>query len=116
VGPIENLAKEYKDGKLRHFRDLPDILPVRLRPGVSLDPIDYDNISPTQKQQFLDKCEPFTARKVTQTLPIAIIYNPNSGNKTNLLPQIKHRLPTAVIFITEKAFDSFKFANSLDFS
>ena len=50
IGAIDNLAKEYKDGKLRHFRDLPDILPVRLRPGTSLDPtLDYDNITTSQK-------------------------------------------------------------------
>ena len=50
--------------------------------------------------------------------PIAIIYNPVSGKKTNLRPLIEQRLIAENIpfeFLnTEKAFDTFRYARDLD--
>jgi hypothetical protein len=40
----------------------------------------------------LSKFEPIKIRKITYDLPILIIYNPNSGKKSNLIPSIEARL------------------------
>jgi len=50
--------------------------------------------------------------------PICIIYNPNSGKKTNLVPQIEKRLKDEKIeyelLPTGKRLDTFFFARDLD--
>jgi len=50
--------------------------------------------------------------------PICIIYNPNSGKKTNLVPQIEERLRSEDIEYelkpTQAAGDTFRYAYDLD--
>jgi diacylglycerol kinase (ATP) len=58
------------------------------------------------------------ARKVAYNKPIAIIYNPNSGKKINLIPIIEQRLKAEGIpyelLATEKFFDTFEYARGID--
>jgi hypothetical protein len=57
-------------------------------------------------------------RKVKYSKPICIIYNPKAGSQKNVLPMIEERLIMEKIsfesYITEKAFDTFMLANTLD--
>lgn len=53
-------------------------------------PFDYDKASDSAKREFISKVKKIETRKVTyaENKPIAIIYNPVSGKKTNLVPMI----------------------------
>ena len=50
--------------------------------------MDYDGSSAEQRDEFLRKFKLIKSRTVQYDKPIAIIYNPNSGKKTNLVPII----------------------------
>jgi len=57
-------------------------------------------------------------RKLVYHKPICIIYNPNSGKKTNLVPVIEERLGADnvpyVLMPTQKAGDTFTYAYELE--
>ena len=79
----------------------------------------YVNASSEAKQQLMEKFELIKKRKVgIREKPVAIIYNPASGKKTNLRPLIEKRLTNENVpfeFLnTEKAFDTFRYARDLD--
>ena len=79
------------------------------------DQIDWGS---EQRVEYLGKFESIKARKLEMVKPIAIIYNPHSGKKTNLVPMIEERLNTEKIpfklLPTGKALDTFLFAKDLD--
>ena len=85
------------------------------RPGF----VDYGALEGDQRSEFLDKFELIKRRKIPiHEKPLAIIYNPASGKKTDLRPLITKRLDSEKVsyeFLeTQKAFDTFRFARDLD--
>jgi len=67
---------------------------------------------------LLKNFESIQARRVSYKRPIVVIYNPNSGKKRDLAPLIEDRFKAENIpyemMPTQKAFDTFEFANSID--
>lgn len=84
---------------------MPDVLPIK-----ALDP-------ETNSYENLEKFESIKGRKITYDKPLCIIYNPNSGKKTNLIPRIEQRLFAEKINFelrpTMKAGDTYAFAKDL---
>lgn len=81
--------------------------------------VDYGALQAEEKAEFLDKFQLIKKRKIgIHEKPLAIIYNPASGKKTNLRPLIMKRLDTEKVpyeFLeTQKAFDTFRYARDLD--
>ena len=98
-------------------------MPVKLKPGVDpscLKDVDWKNLTPSEKQKVVSNFESIKARRVSYKKPLAIIYNPNSGKKRQVRSKIEERLKAANIpyemMPTQKAFDTFEFANSIDLS
>ena len=126
MGVELSLKKEYIDDEqkiLRPINNTPDVFPIKLKPGASLDEIqgiDWDNITESQKEHFISKFESIKVRRVNYKKPLAVIYNPNSGNKRNLVPDIEARFNKEGIKFdmlpTKKAGDTFNFAAAIDFS
>ena len=57
--------------------------------------VDYGALQAEEKAEFLDKFQLIKKRKIgIHEKPLAIIYNPASGKKTNLRPLIMKRLDT----------------------
>jgi hypothetical protein len=120
------LKKEYVDEDqkiLKPTNNTPDVFPIKMKPGTNLDDlqdIDWDNITEKQKEHFISKFESMKVRKVDYSLPLAVIYNPNSGNKRNLVPDIEARFVKEGLKFemmpTKKAGDTFNFAAAIDFS
>lgn len=75
--------------------------------------LDFED-TPEAYKKFLSKIEPIKCRRVPMAKPLAIIYNPNSGRKVNLMPRIKDRLDEAGIphefLLTQRALDTYRFA------
>jgi len=125
VGKILSMKKEYMDDEqkiLRPINKTPDVFPIKLKAGANLEDIqgiDWDNITEQQKEHFLSKFESMKVRRVNYSKALAVIYNPNSGNKRNLVPEIEARfLKEGIKFemlATKKAGDTFNFANEIDF-
>ena len=115
------LEKEYDDqNQLKPLFDQPDVFPVKLKTNVDpkcLKDIDWEKMTPDEKQKVVQNFESIKARRVSYKKPIAIIYNPNSGKKRLVEPKIEARLKAAKIpyemILTQKAFDSFELANSI---
>jgi len=122
LGKELRLEPEYIDDKktkLRDFWDVPMTLPVIKKEGVSnefFQNIDWTN--PKDTEEVLKTIESIKVRTVKFSKPIAIVYNPNSGKKTNIKQFITTRLQKAGLqfefLMTQKAFDSFLIANTVD--
>jgi len=112
--PIEEDVQEKKP-----FFDTADIWPFTIaseQVRASMQGVDWMNLD--QQREFLSKVESIKARNCSFTKPIAIIINPNSGKKIDLMPIIQQRLEQENIpfewFPTAKAFDSFLLSYNLD--
>jgi diacylglycerol kinase family enzyme len=104
------LVTDDESDKRSSFRPLPDVLPKTLLE--QQEHYSYQKDS-SEKSELLSNCSTLTTRKLNYDKPILIIYNPNSGKKTNLQPKIKQRLDEAQLkyeFLgTRKAGDSYHF-------
>ena len=122
------MEPEYQDEKqkrLKTFYDLPDISPIvnnieDKKSTKAMQGIDWDNVTPEQKQTVLDNTSSIKTRQVTFDKPIAVIFNPNSGKKVNLLPMVEARFKAEGIQYkllgTTKQFDTYMYAKNLDLS
>lgn len=86
---------------------------------------DFDSADSAAKQDLLSKFSTIKTRKVVYSggenesqKPIAIIYNPVSGKKRNLVPQIEERLTSEGVpfdmIPTQQFMDTYNFAKDLD--
>ena len=124
MGKELRLKPEYtnsKKNKMRAFWDVPNLLPFKLKEGgdqAFFNDLDWQNITDEEKLQALKQVESIQARKVSYSKPIAFIYNPNSGTKKNIRPQIEKRLKKEGIafefILTNKAFDAVLIAQNCD--
>ena len=113
------LEKEYVDRKkktLREFWDLPVISAVRIKTGEE-DYFKHLDWEQHDEKTILPKLESIKVRKILYDKPICIIYNPNSGSKTNVAPTIQstlelHHVPYELM-PTQKSLDGFRFANEI---
>ena len=80
--------------------------------------MDWEEVSERDEKDVLARLESIKVRKVNFSKPICIIYNPNSGSKQNICPQIQQKLDLHQVAYhlmpTQKALDGFRFANELN--
>jgi len=139
---VEKMYTEENKKNLKPFNDLPDVLPIRLKqvnqehagiveevkeasqflPGGENEagPFSFqDDMKTAEKQaEFRSKFELIKTRKLDYSKPLCIIYNPNSGTMTNMIPLIEQRLHAENIpfelMSTKKAGDTYEFALDLE--
>lgn len=85
---------------------------------------DFDSADSAAKHELISKFSTIKARRVAYTnqggspKPIAIIYNPVSGKKRNLVPMIEQRLTSEGVpfemIPTQQFMDTYNFAKDLD--
>jgi hypothetical protein len=79
------------DGKtLKRLDDVPDVLPFKLKGEVGN--INWEALTEADKAKVLSLAESVQVRRIIYNKPIAVIYNPNSGTRTNVAVQIERRL------------------------
>ena len=111
------MEPEFTEDKCpKPFFDVPDLYPFVLKDNLSsVQGIDFTN--PEHQKDFLLKVESIKSRKVHYEKPIAIIINPNSGKKIDLMPMIASRLEEEQIpfewIPTKKVFDTFTLSYNL---
>jgi diacylglycerol kinase family enzyme len=61
-------------------------VPINEESAKAMSKIKWDKATPEDKAKVLENSESIKIRKIKFDKPIAIIYNPNSGKKVNLMP------------------------------
>lgn len=108
--------------RLPRFDKVGDVLPIE---PITLDPVFQDlktmanRWSENHSVSTLRNFQLIKRRKLRYDKPMLVIYNPNSGKKTNFVPKITSRLQAAKIpfemMPTQKALDPLNFARTVDF-
>jgi hypothetical protein len=120
MGERMSLDSEYDtDGKkqvLKNFHKLGDVLPIT--PIEPLEETKFDYTEAANKEELLSKFRLINKRTLDYNKPLLIIYNPNSGKKTDLRPRIEERLTKEKIPYelkpTQQYLDTFVFAKEMD--